>query len=318
MGMGGVSFFTNVRLPVKHRRGPDLMSERYSAGRRRVPLMSLSKTVIALVTTPAALALLGFAAPDLAEAQTPHFERKYIGTWCRVVSSNPGCPALRREPRGKICSPERRVVITATAVHGMFAPFDSRGTPEGLTEDEAVSVGKFEMMHCKVEEYAVNMHGSAFVYLACSNGEHLRGVWSIDGRELLAGRALLRVGHSEAPAQGRPAPQGQGGQQPPMTPDQVRERGEAAVQCEDAEVPAQYRGLWCEARDGTYYRCRKATDESSRLIRRDGFNITEEGDCRVNAVVPTAKGHRLWMRCTDKRELVNVDLRLDGRGRLHW
>ena len=85
-----------------------------------------------------------------------------------------------------------------------------------------------------------------------------------------------------------------------------------------AEVPAQYRGLWCEARDGTHYRCRKATDESSRLIRRDGFNITEEGDCRVNAVTPTAKGHRLRMRCTDEPELVNVNLRLDARGRLHW
>jgi hypothetical protein len=48
-----------------------------------------------------------------------------------------------------------------------------------------------------------------------------------------------------------------------------------------AEVPAQYRGLWCEAQDGAYYRCREATGESSRLIRRDGFNVTEEGDCRV-------------------------------------
>ena len=85
-------------------------------------------------------------------------------------------------------------------------------------------------------------------------------------------------------------------------------------------VPAQYRGLWCEARDGTYYRCREATSESSRLIRRDGFNITEEGDCRVNAVTPIAKGHRLRMRCTgtsDEPELVDVNLRLDARGRLH-
>jgi hypothetical protein len=88
-----------------------------------------------------------------------------------------------------------------------------------------------------------------------------------------------------------------------------------------AEVPAQYRGLWCEARDGTSYRCRKATDESSRLIRRDGFNITEEGDCRVYAVTPIAKGHRLRMRCTgtsDEPELVDVNLRLDARGRLHF
>ena len=87
-----------------------------------------------------------------------------------------------------------------------------------------------------------------------------------------------------------------------------------------AEVPAQYRGLWCEARDGTYYRCRKATSESSRLIRRDGFNITEEPDCRVNAVTPITKGHRLRMRCTetsDEPELVDVNLRVDARGRLH-
>ncbi len=87
-----------------------------------------------------------------------------------------------------------------------------------------------------------------------------------------------------------------------------------------AEVPAQYRGLWCEARDGAYYRCRKATSESSRLIRRDGFNITEEPDCLVNAVTPLAKGgHRLRMRCTgNEPELVDVNLRLDARGRLHW
>ena len=81
-------------------------------------------------------------------------------------------------------------------------------------------------------------------------------------------------------------------------------------------MPAQYRGLWCE-RDGTYYRCREATSESSRLIRRDGFNITEEGDCRVYAVTPIAKGHRLRMRCTgtsDEPELVDVNLRLDARG----
>jgi hypothetical protein len=56
-----------------------------------------------------------------------------------------------------------------------------------------------------------------------------------------------------------------------------------------------------------------------RLIRRDGFNITEEGDCRVNAVTPIAKGHRLRMRCTGTSpELVDVNLRLDARGRLHF
>ena len=88
-------------------------------------------------------------------------------------------------------------------------------------------------------------------------------------------------------------------------------------------MPAQYRGLWCEARDGISYRCRKATGRSSSRLGpiSDGFNITEEGDCRVNAVTPIAKGHRLRMRCTgtwDEPELVDVNLRLDARGRLHF
>jgi hypothetical protein len=242
------------------------------------------------VTTAAVLALLGFAAPDLAGAQTrPQFERKYVGTWCRV-SSDPEGATLRREPRGKICSPERRVVITATAVHGMFAPFDVRPAPtsQGLTRDEAISVGKFEMMHCKVEQYLVNMNGWAWVWFACSNGEHLRGVFLIDGRELTTSREMLREKHS-APAAG-------------------------------AEVPAQYRGLWCEARDGAYYRCREANSEGYQHIRRDHIKLSEEGDCRIIAVTPTAKGHRLRVYCPpgvlpDPPEHVN--LRLDARGRLH-
>jgi hypothetical protein len=163
--------------------------------------MSLSKTVIALVTTAGALALLGFAAPDLAGAQTrPEFERKYVGTWCRV-SSDPEGATLRREPRGKICSPERRVVITATEVHGMFAPWEyvrPAPTSQGLEPHEAITVvGKFEMMHCNVEQYLVNMNGWAWVWFACSNGEHLRGVFSIDGRELTTSREMLREKHSD-------------------------------------------------------------------------------------------------------------------------
>ena len=43
-----------------------------------------------------------------------------------------------------------------------------------------------------------------------------------------------------------------------------------------AEVPAQYRGLWCDARDGTYYRCRKATDEGYQHIRRDRIKLSEK------------------------------------------
>ena len=87
-----------------------------------------------------------------------------------------------------------------------------------------------------------------------------------------------------------------------------------------AEVPAQYRGLWCDARDGTYYRCRKATDEGYQHIRRDRIKLSEEGDCHITAVTPTTKGHRLRVYCPpgvlpDPPEHVN--LRLDARGRLH-
>ena len=91
-----------------------------------------------------------------------------------------------------------------------------------------------------------------------------------------------------------------------------------------AEVPAQYRGLWCSVprTDGTrYYRCRHATGEDSREIRRDGFNIFEEGDCRINTVTRTAKGHRLRVTCRggpSDIEPERVDLWFDARGRLHW
>jgi len=88
-----------------------------------------------------------------------------------------------------------------------------------------------------------------------------------------------------------------------------------------AEVPAQYRGLWCDARDGTYYRCRKATDEGYQHIRRDRIKLSEEGNCHITAVMPTTKGHRLRVNCPpgvlpDPPEHVNV--RLDARGRLHF
>jgi hypothetical protein len=87
-----------------------------------------------------------------------------------------------------------------------------------------------------------------------------------------------------------------------------------------AEVPAQYRGLWCEARDGTYYRCREATSEGYQHIHRDRIRLSEEGDCHITAVTPTTKGHRLRVYCPpgvlpDPPEHVN--LRLDARGRLH-
>jgi hypothetical protein len=86
-----------------------------------------------------------------------------------------------------------------------------------------------------------------------------------------------------------------------------------------AEVPAQYRGLWCDGSKG-YYRCREATSEGYLHIRRDRINLSEEGDCRITAVTPIAKGHRLRVYCPpdvlpDPPEHVN--LRLDARGRLH-
>jgi hypothetical protein len=86
-----------------------------------------------------------------------------------------------------------------------------------------------------------------------------------------------------------------------------------------ADVPAQYRGLWCDGSKG-YYRCREATSEGYLHIRRDRINLSEEGDCRITAVTPSAKGHRLRVYCPaaglpDPPEHVN--LRLDARGRLH-
>ena len=88
-----------------------------------------------------------------------------------------------------------------------------------------------------------------------------------------------------------------------------------------AEVPAQYRGLWCEARDGTYYRCQVGNSDSSPDIHRNYLILTEEGRCSVVTVTPKAGDHRLRLRCdADARtyhqsEVVN--LRIDARGRLH-
>ena len=86
-----------------------------------------------------------------------------------------------------------------------------------------------------------------------------------------------------------------------------------------AEVPVKYRGLWCSGK-GYHYRCRDTTDEGFFDIRRDRINLSEEGDCRITAVTPTAKGHQLRVHCPpdvlpDPPDHVN--LRLDARGRLH-
>jgi hypothetical protein len=93
-----------------------------------------------------------------------------------------------------------------------------------------------------------------------------------------------------------------------------------------AEVPAQYRGLWCfpdikNIKNSTpLYRCRKANDESYQYVGRDSIKVDEEGDCPIAAVRPTAKGHRLTLGCPPDRVSESpkyIDLWLDRRGRLH-
>jgi hypothetical protein len=90
-----------------------------------------------------------------------------------------------------------------------------------------------------------------------------------------------------------------------------------------AEVPAQYRGLWCAGSNGTrYYRCQEATGEGSPQILRKRLYLTEEGSCHIVAVTPTAKDHRLRLRCDPSARLYGqsevVNLRLDARDRLHF
>src|SRR5262245_20136014 len=66
-----------------------------------------------------------------------------------------------------------------------------------------------------------------------------------------------------------------------------------------AEVPAKYRGLWCDTEKGPvyWYRCRKATSEAYQDIGRDRMKVDEENSCRIAAVRPIAKGHRLTLDC---------------------
>jgi hypothetical protein len=86
-----------------------------------------------------------------------------------------------------------------------------------------------------------------------------------------------------------------------------------------AEVPTQYRGLWCWSKNtNAQHRCRKSgVDESSRSIGRDYIEVTEanENSCRVIAVKRTTKGHRVYVACSDGP--VDVDLWFDAHGRLH-
>jgi hypothetical protein len=89
-----------------------------------------------------------------------------------------------------------------------------------------------------------------------------------------------------------------------------------------AEVPAQYRGIWCYSKNANYlYRCREALGEGDPYIDRNSIQIDEEGSCPIAIVEPTAKGHRLTLDCHPNRvpePPKYIDLRLDARGHLHF
>jgi hypothetical protein len=87
-----------------------------------------------------------------------------------------------------------------------------------------------------------------------------------------------------------------------------------------AEVPAQYRGLWCASRPSGsyYYRCRQATGEDSMAITRKNLYLEEPdsalADCTAIIIKRTVKGHRIYMACTN--EPADIDIWLDARGHL--
>jgi hypothetical protein len=91
---------------------------------------------------------------------------------------------------------------------------------------------------------------------------------------------------------------------------------QSPLRADAAEVPAQYRGLWCDRDDGSYYRCRKATSEGYMDIGRNRIKVDEETSCRIATVKPTAKGHRLTLTpdCSAVEPPKYIDLRLDARG----
>jgi hypothetical protein len=86
-------------------------------------------------------------------------------------------------------------------------------------------------------------------------------------------------------------------------------------------VPAQYRGLWCFNKKATQLsRCREANDESYQYIGRNSMKMSEEGECPITSVTPTANGHRVRVRCPsgiDPNPPEHIDLWLDARGHLH-
>jgi hypothetical protein len=87
---------------------------------------------------------------------------------------------------------------------------------------------------------------------------------------------------------------------------------------QSAEVPPQYRGLWC-TNDGKWHtRCRGRDFE----IRRDSITFIEDGPCRMGKVTPLKDGHRIGLHCPKSdsgfgESLIAIKLRFDRRGRLH-
>jgi hypothetical protein len=105
----------------------------------------------------------------------------------------------------------------------------------------------------------------------------------------------------------------------------------SAASAQSAKIPAKYRGAWCWStyhghQDDHAHRCRKAELDdhgvsafgASRVIGRNYVKVAEaETDCSVVAVKRIAKGHRLYMACTDGP--IEIDLQLDSRtGQLTW
>jgi hypothetical protein len=94
----------------------------------------------------------------------------------------------------------------------------------------------------------------------------------------------------------------------------------AASAAMSAEVPAQYRGSWCAGPGAPdyYYRCRQATGEDSMKITRKDLYLAEPdqtlSDCTAIVIRRTAKGHRIYMACTN--EPADIDIWLDARGHL--
>jgi hypothetical protein len=100
-----------------------------------------------------------------------------------------------------------------------------------------------------------------------------------------------------------------------------------ASTAEGAEVPPQYRGLWCElpnSNGDVHRRCREADSEGYLDIRRNSigdFGENTGGPCRVHNATPFKNSHRIAVRCSQAwaltdQWLVAINLRLDGRGRL--